>query len=74
VRTYKVRKEAAEEIAEAAAWYEAEAGPDLAAEVTASRNPDLCAALAACQARPALPDWTGTAVAQSTPSGCDWVV
>lgn len=42
---YKIRKEAADEIAEAAAWYEAEAGPDLAADLIAEYEARLAIAL-----------------------------
>jgi hypothetical protein len=36
VKAYKIRKEAADEIADAAAWYEAVAGPDLGADLMRS--------------------------------------
>lgn len=45
MKAYKIRKEAADEIAEAAAWYEAEAGPDLAADLIAEYEARLSTAL-----------------------------
>ena len=45
MKPYKIRKEAAEELAEAAAWYEREAAPGLGADLIAEYEARLSKAL-----------------------------